>query len=157
MATLEESLRARGASDQMINSRTFQMAQEVIADGAVDGLDEARLVEQRVECATARAQSAFSAINAATQESINLLNTMNEAIGDLERSVEEVTIKDKKTREAVNAYTLVLMRTKDAVGKDGMTERIWEKAIEAASYCAWRSIMGPKVPDQRDGSWNRIK
>lgn len=157
MATLEESLRARGASDQMINSRTFQMAQEVIADGAVDGLDEARLVAQRVERATTRAESTFNAIDAATRESTNLLHTMNEAIGELERSVEEVTIKDKKTCEAVNAYTLVLMRTKDAVGTDCMTERIWEKAIEAASYCAWRSIMGPKAPDQKEGYWSKVK
>lgn len=148
MATLEETLRARGATDQMINSRTFRMAQEAIADGSVDGLDEARVIEKRMEQATAYAESLLNAIGSRQDESNRLLLTMDAAIEELQRDVEQVALTDKKTAEAVNAYTMVLMRTKQVVGPEGMTESIWEKAIEAASYCAWRSIMGPKALKQ---------
>ena len=55
----------------------------------------------------------------------------------------DCSIKDERSREGVNVYSTVLERTKDVVGTD-MTEAIWIKTIEAASYAAWRSIMGQK-------------
>ena len=55
----------------------------------------------------------------------------------------DCSINDKQSREGVNVYSTILERTKAVVDSD-MTEAIWIKTIEAASYAAWRSIMGPK-------------
>lgn len=53
-------------------------------------------------------------------------------------------IDDKATMNGLMAYREVLQATLDVFGEDRVTESVAIKAIEAASYCAWRSIMGPK-------------
>ena len=53
-------------------------------------------------------------------------------------------IDDKATRNEIMAYREVLRVTLDVFGEDRVTENVAIKAIDAASYCAWRSIMGPK-------------
>lgn len=65
-----------------------------------------------------------------------------------EKPQEAATVTDKRILEAINAYTMVLARTKEVVG-DEMTEVAWAKAIEAASFCAWRTGSNPKQYDQR--------
>ena len=55
----------------------------------------------------------------------------------------DYSISDRQSREGVNGYSTIRERTKAIVDSD-MTEVIWIKTIEAASYAAWRSIMGPK-------------
>lgn len=131
----------------MINSKTFKLAQEAIAEGAVDGLDDAMLVEQSVRSATQNAQQLLGHMQSLYSESRRLLDLLHGAHDQLETDAAKVTVTNKKTIEAINAYEMVLARTKEAVGADGMTEAVWVKAIEAGSYCAWRSIMGPKFPD----------
>lgn len=147
MATLEEVLRDMGANDQMINSRTFKMAQQAIAEGAVDGVADAELVEQRVRESTETGVRLLRLLEGIYEDSNRLLDVMNAAHDRLETDASKVTVTNKKTLEAINAYEMVLARTKAVVGDEGMTEAVWVKAIEAGSYCAWRSIMGPKFPD----------
>ena len=53
-------------------------------------------------------------------------------------------IEDGKTQDAVSAYACILMATKEILGIMGESDR--KAAIEAASYTAWRSIMGGKEP-----------
>lgn len=53
-------------------------------------------------------------------------------------------INDPKSIDAVNVFTRVLQSAVDVLGDDKMTEAVCCKAIEAASYGAWRSIMGEK-------------
>lgn len=146
MATLEDALRLRGATDQMLASKTFQMAQDAIADGAVDGLDEARVVANKIEQATKRADRMLGALSDTSKQSENLLLIMDDAMRTLEPMAAKVTLTDRKTIDAVNAYTLVLQRTKEVLG-DNLGDEVLIKTIEAASYCAWRTIMGPKAPD----------
>ena len=146
MATLEEEMRARGANDMMVNSKTFKMAEEIIAEGAVDGISTAAAIAQRVEDAAISEKKAMMDVAfwvAKAEETVRDIKTVTEALSE---QAEKVTITDKKSLEAVNVYTLVLQRTKEIIGPD-MTEAVWEKGIEAASYCAWRSIMGPKGPE----------
>lgn len=65
-----------------------------------------------------------------------------------DKSQESTTVTDKRTLEAINAYTMVLARTKEVVG-DEMTEAAWAKAIEAASFCAWRTGSGSQQYSQK--------
>lgn len=59
----------------------------------------------------------------------------------------DCSISDRQLKEGVNVYSTILERTKEIVDSD-MTEAIWIKTIEAASYGTWRAIMGPKFEDK---------
>ena len=134
MATLEEALLAKGATGAMLDSKTFRMAKEAIAERAVDGIADAAEIAERAD------QSATSIQRT--------LTPVNEATDRLRENAASVVVTDPKTLEAINAYTMVLTRTKEVVGEGCMTDSVWEKAIEAASYCAWRTNAGQKY-DQR--------
>ena len=143
---------AKGATGAMLDSKTFKMAKEVIAEGAVDGIAEAAAIAQQADEAATNAQRAIVSIRDATSEAYSILRSVNAANDLLEEKASKVTVTDKKTLEAINAYTTVLARTKDVVGAEGMTEGVWQRAIEAASYCAWRTASKQQTQQQR-GSW----
>ena len=152
MATLEEAMLAKGATGAMLDSKTFKMAKEVIAEGAVDGIAEAAAIAQQADEAATNAQRAIVSIRDATSEAHSVLRAVNAASDLLGEKASKVTVTDKKTLEAINAYTTVLARTKEVVGAEGMTDGVWQRAIEAASYCAWRTASKQQTQQQR-GSW----
>ena len=49
-----------------------------------------------------------------------------------------------RTTNSLSVYESVLRTTRNVFGAEAMTEAVICKAIEAASYGMWRSIMGPK-------------
>ena len=83
-------------------------------------------------------------------EAEHVLSELKEAEKKAKDQIEAYGIKDTDLVQAVNVYAEVLGRTKDIVAED-MTEEIWLKTIEAASYGMWRSIMGPKFDDKGQG------
>lgn len=89
-----------------------------------------------------------SMLSKASDNAWSLLRIINEANDRLQDSAASVIVTDKKTLEAINAYTMVLVRTKEVVGEE-MTDDVWVKAIEAASFCAWRTGSNSKQYDQR--------
>lgn len=52
-------------------------------------------------------------------------------------------IMDKDLRESVLAYGNMLQATKNIFGEENMTENVMIAAIQAASYTAYRNVMGP--------------
>lgn len=148
MATLEEALLAKGATGAMLDSKTFKMAKEAVAEGAVDGIADAAEIARKADEAATNIQRVLTQLNKASETAWSMLRAVNEASDRLQDSAENVIVSDKKTLEAINAYTMVLVRTKEVVG-DEMTEVAWAKAIEAASFCAWRTGSNPKQYDQR--------
>lgn len=149
MATLEEALLAKGATGAMLDSKTFKMAKEAVAEGAVDGIADAAEIARKADEAATNIQRTLTQLNKATDTAWSTLRAVNEANDRLRENAASVIVTDPKTLEAINAYTMVLTRTKEVVGDDGMTDSVWEKAIEAASYCAWRTGSNPKQYDQR--------
>ena len=154
------AMKQAGATDQQLNTKVYQMAEQVVADGAVDGLAVARMelesFEQRLHSANdsfARSLSQAESMNGRLKGSINaaqgVCNDVDERMKELGVAADEISVKDPLVRDAINAYTLVLMRTKQVFGDDNMTESVMEKAIEAASYGMWSSIMGPKEADNQ--------
>lgn len=154
------AMKQAGATDQQLNTKVYQMAEQVVADGAVDGLAVARMelesFEQRLHSANdgldsrlRRAVDVRSKLASDVDAARSVCENVTERTKELNAAVDEVSVKDPLVRDAINAYTLVLMRTKQVFGDDNMTEGVMEKAIEAASYGMWRSIMGPKEADKQ--------
>lgn len=148
MATLEEALLAKGATGSMLDSKTFKMAKEAVAEGAVDGIADAAQIAKEADEAAANIQRTLTQLSKASDNAWSLLRIINEANDRLQDSAVSVIVTDKKTLEAINAYTMVLVRTKEVVGEE-MTDDVWVKAIEAASFCAWRTGSNSKQYDQR--------
>lgn len=163
MATLRDELEGMGATPTQLKARVVEMAEQVIAEGAVDGLAQARgeveMLERKVENVSKRMITVTSAANRASEEGERLRKNINEAhrvMTQLKNATEDyadaaarLTLTDETLVQSVYMYREILNTTEDVVG-DQMTERIWIKAIEAASYGMWRAIMGPKFEEKEE-------
>ena len=145
---LRDALIELGATSSQLNSSTFAMAEQAIADDAVDGLHEAR---ERINRLTAKIDTSERQLNStcnSAQTKANKLSDLikqaQEVIEPLGDNLDTVKVSDQNLRDAVNAYTLILSRTKQVLGDDAMTEAVTIQLLETASYGLWRSIMGPK-------------
>ena len=81
------------------------------------------------------------------KEAEQTLGQLKTAKAKAKDQIQAYGIRDANLVQAVNMYDEVLQRTRDAVGED-MTEAIWLKTVEAASYGMWRAIMGPKFEEK---------
>ncbi len=64
-----------------------------------------------------------------------------------------ILIKDAKTRDAILAFQMVQLITKEVYGKaygGKIPTDVITKAIEAGSFIGWRSIMGEKYVKDRE-------
>ena len=154
MKTIRDLVVELGATDQQVDSKIFHMVEQAIADNAVDGLADAR---KSVVDLQSKLDNASSGLDSSISRAMGLYSQLNhtiaeakEARGELSASVDDVRINDEALRDAINAYTMILSRTKDVLGDDAMTEPVIIQLLETASYGLWRSIMGPKEqPKQR--------
>lgn len=115
---LQSVLRKNGASQQQISSNIVRTISELIDEGKIDGLEDARSASKKLWWLVERAH--------------------------------EASIDSREARDGVNVYSEMLYQTREIVGDD-MSEAIWIKAIESASYAAWRTIMGPKFKEEGYG------
>ena len=107
---------------------------------------------------SATAQAAINKMNSQVRQTQQRVNSMDIDISSMKSDCEQLhsmldsakiearqnIINDPKSIDAVNVFTRVLQSAVDVLGDDKMTEAVCCKAIEAASYGAWRSIMGEK-------------
>lgn len=158
--SLRDAMVEAGASEQQFNSKAYKMAEQAVADDAVDGMATARgLLDsymQRIGTAEGDLRQMLSSasrystdLRVIIGEARNVSEDVESRTKELGAAADEISVKDPLVRDAINAYTLVLMRTKQVFGDDNMTEGVMEKAIEAASYGMWRSIMGPKEAEKQ--------
>lgn len=136
-------LRARGATEQQLNGKIVGMIEEAwVDDEAVKSATvKARLNEMSGEVATA--QKAVNRLEGRISEYERKLRLADQ-------SISEHIITDSDTIDGLIAYERVLRSVKDVFGEEKMTEEVICKAIEAASYGMWRSIMGPKETNSRN-------
>lgn len=71
-------------------------------------------------------------------DAAKLLEAVNESVGSLKLEY----IQNADTRDSILAYKNMLQATKDVFGEDKMTPEVITAAIQAASYTAYRNIMG---------------
>ena len=157
MGTLREELKKRGANSSQLSSAVTKMAEEAIAAGAIDEMGTAQESANRLINTIEREQRKledWQCDNQASMENARMLrgavNRANDTLRELRSAVINArtvaassALSDNTLQQSVYMYDEILQRTKSVVGDD-MTEDIWLKTIEAASYAAWRSIMGPK-------------
>lgn len=161
MGTLRAELKKRGANSSQLSSAVTKMAEEAIAAGAIDEMGTAQDSANRLINTIEREQRKLEDWrhdNQASMENARMLrgvvNTANDTLRELRSAVMNArtvaassALSDNTLQQSVYMYDEILQRTKSIVGDD-MTEDIWLKTIEAASYGMWRAIMGPKFEDK---------
>lgn len=157
MGTLRAELKKRGANSSQLSSAVTKMAEEAIAAGAIDEMGTAQDSANRLINTIEREQRKLEDWrhdNQASMENARMLrgvvNTANDTLRELRSAVMNArtvaassALSDNTLQQSVYMYDEILQRTKSIVGDD-MTEDIWLKTIEAASYGMWRAVMGPK-------------
>lgn len=157
MGTLREELKKRGANSSQLSSAVTKMAEEAIAAGAIDEMGTAQESANRLINTIEREQRKLEDWrhdNQASMENARMLrgevNRANDALRELRSAAMNArtvaassALSDNTLKQSVYMYDEILQRTKSVVGDD-MTEDIWLKTIEAASYGMWRAVMGPK-------------
>lgn len=145
---LRDAVVALGATEAQLSSKIFAMTEQAVADGAVDGLSDARKsvqeLNKRVESALHKIVPSITMADKCADALDDRIKSAREVLGALDGSLDEIKISDQNLRDAVNAYTLILSRTKQVLGDNAMTEAVTIQLLETASYGLWRSIMGPK-------------
>lgn len=99
--------------------------------------------------ATLNAQAAERSLKAAMTEAERELSDLKAQTAGLR----DMKINSPETKDAVMAYTATLNATKEIFGADAMNPDVIVAAIQAGSYMAWRSIMGPKG---KDDGWEQV-
>lgn len=157
MGTLRAELKKRGANSSQLSSAVTKMAEEAIAAGAIDEMGTAQDSANRLINTIEREQRKLEDWRHDNQASIEnarmlrgVVNTANDTLRELRSAVMNArtvaassALSDNTLQQSVYMYDEILQRTKSIVGDD-MTEDIWLKTIEAASYGMWRAVMGPK-------------
>lgn len=145
---LRKAVVALGADANQLNSKIFAMAEQAVADGSADGLSDARKsvddLTSRIDASEKRFRSTCDSAQVEANILSGLIKQAQEVIEPLGENLDTVKVSDQNLRDAVNAYTLILSRTKQVLGDDAMTEAVIVQLLETASYGLWRSIMGPK-------------
>lgn len=148
-------LKRMGATESQLNSKTMEMVEEAIANDAVDGLATADERVKSLMTRIGRAEASLDEnINLATRKATTLNNSVSKAeaachevdrrIAQLGVAADSVTVSDQSVMDAVNAYTLMLTRSKEILGPEGMTEEVTKQIVETAGYVMYRTVMGPK-------------
>lgn len=142
---LYNAMAMKGASRQQLESGTFKMAEQCIAEDAALIEDTARDEAQKLAQAIDKASSSLT---------LNMMNA-NSVCKDIDRKVEAArkqialaeatTVKDPTLMDAVKAFKLTLEYAKDVLGEDVIKNPdVASMALQEAGFIAWRGIMGPK-------------
>jgi hypothetical protein len=138
--SIRHEYQRHGASTQQMASKAYEITEDMFRDGSMT-----RLVGEYED---EKAADAATRLRKQREASERVLSQILNATADIKRMAEKVIVTDKNMVESINAYTEVLQRTSAIVG-DAMTENIWLKTIETASYGMWRAIMGPKSDESK--------
>ena len=157
--TIREYLESIGATQSELGAKVVKRMEEAMladvdlskfsADTALKALDSAAdkldslnktyaILREREERSEKSLDSAILRAN----DALNELKAQTAGICD-------VKINNAETKDAVAAYTATLRATKEIFSEENMTEKVMIAAINAGSYMAWRSIMGPKDNDEK--------
>lgn len=155
--TIREYLQKLGATDAELRANVVsRMENAMLID-----TDLSEMKADTVECimndtlhAIATAQKALMLDAGNARDTIRSLESMiaqaKREANDLREQVgvvQDSKITDPASKDAVRVYAATLNATKEVIGEGNLTPEVIISAIEAGSYMAWRSIMGPKEPE----------
>lgn len=166
--TIREYLESIGATQSELTAKVVKrMEQAMLVDcdltqfSADTILEMLNSVADRLEAANKASEHSFS-LQERTKDALNsAILRADEALQDLKSQTAgicDAKINSAETKDAVAAYTATLRATKELFGAEAMTESVIMAAINAGSYMAWRSIMGPKEADgAKNDNYVRLK
>ena len=125
MDNFDKAIKAAGVSDKKMMTDTYRDVKEVIMNNP-----EVALADCPENIKTAA----------------SLLKELREIVRELP---DHCMIQDRDLRESVLAYGDMLAATKNVFGEENMTESVMVAAIQAASYTAYRNIMGQAASNGR--------
>lgn len=155
--TIREYLQKLGATDAELRANVVnRMESAMLID-----TDLSEMKADTVECimnntlqAIATAQKALMLDAGNARDTIRSLESMiaqaKREANDLREQVGVVhdsKINDPTSNNAVKVYAATLNATKEIFGEENLAPEVMISAIQAGSYMAWRSIMGPKEPE----------
>lgn len=152
---IREELLIHGATDANLKARVVDMMEEIVAEHNGECPKGATGVAEKLQ------KSLDNAREREKEANYNLANALQEArdlVEKLEEQnalIEHGSVCDDKDVEALNVFGAAIDAAKNRVPTALLTESVMECIIQAASYMAWRSIMGAKWPEEQQKPWKR--
>ena len=141
---LRKVLIEMGATDSQMNARVVSMLEDAFAN---EQISDSETVKALVNDLTQKTSNAGYRVQRLLQKVDDFHREMSKYEHKLkiaEDGINEHVLHDNDVIDGLIAYKRMLEATRDTFGADNMTEAVMCKAIEAASYGMWRSVMGPK-------------
>jgi len=156
--TIREYLKRLGATDNELTAKVVaRMEQQMLIDSDLSEFQPdtvMSILSRAADGLSIANDKMVSNIDHASQTLKRLQNAMGEAMAQLDdlrsqtAGIKDAIIANPETKDAVMAYAATLRATKEIFGAEAMTADVIIAAVNAGSYMAWRSIMGPKEPEQ---------
>lgn len=137
-----------GLSKSQMTAKAVTVTEEAIANNEISSSETAKKLVSRLSDSVRSCSAEVLRLKQDVRDASSTMAGVKRMVDSAELSAREMAITDSKTLEGIATYAKVLDATKDAFGAESMTEAVICKAIEAASYAMWRSIMGPKFNDR---------
>lgn len=153
---LVEWLLDAGATPAQTGSKVVAMIADGLAEGEVSGPATARERMDAIEQGLKQAEDYYNwldnrcrALGSKTDEISKRWDAIDAKLSEADLAAGQHVITDEATKNAVVAYRAILADTFElldgqSVIREAVTDAVLCKAIEAASYGCWRSIMGSK-------------
>lgn len=148
--SLRKLLEEMGATESQMKAGVVDIMEDALTDHEVSTSATAKRmmqdIEKRMKLVSARVND-FEQIH---KDARSDMSAFRKEVRAANVSLDEQVIHDTAVIDGLISYKKVLESTKEVLGDEAMeNEAIACKAIEAASYGMWRSVMGPKFDDRK--------
>lgn len=141
---LRDYLIGRGATKAQMGAQVIPMIEHGMLNQEISSSETARASINKLCSTVSQTQQRVRNMGIDIRTMKSDCEELHSMIESAKVNARQNIINDPKSIDAVNVFTRVLQSAVDVLGDDKMTEAVCCKAIEAASYGAWRSIMGEK-------------
>ena len=148
--SLHEILDNAGASGQVKQSKAAMIIENALTDREISTSQTARTLINSLAAKVQNAESRLYRIEDFLEADARKAAEIRQSVKEFDKGIAQQIIEDRNLKDGLVVYGRMLATTREVFGEDNMTEQVICKAIEAASYGMWRSVMGPK-----DGSAGR--
>lgn len=151
-AELQAKVVARMEQAMMVDADLQQFKPDTVLEMLYKTIDELKLRESSLSAKLSDAKTCTYHLDHA----LKIAQAERDDLKAQTAGLKDMKISSPETKDAVMAFTATLNATKEIFGTEAMTSDVIVAAINAGSYMAWRSIMGPKdTPEPVKTTWRR--
>lgn len=160
--TLKQFLSEHGATAQQLESRAVKILEDAAMNEEVSRSETVREtvenLERRVSSASSTAYHSKQIAEAVDARIETIRKKVAEIEGGVKKQVASTCISSRDVLDGLIAYERMLQVTVEVFGTQGrdLSDEVICKAIDAASYGMWRSVMGPKSLETDNRARKRI-